>query len=442
MDKPVIEIKRFYGAGPKGQNSRRNCMEKLKNKMILAEGAYYDLNDRVTQLNNNVCIAGASGSGKTRSIVEPNLLQAIGSYIITDPKGNLINRHAAYLKRKGYAVRKLNFSDPGDQTSCGYNFFHYIHSEQDCLKIAHMIIYASDTAEKRADPFWDAAAELFLVAVISYLYLHAAEKERTIQNMLSLIQGCEPDEYEETYQSATDVLFENIGRNNPDDFSYRCYSRFRQAACKTLKSIIITLNAHLAVFDTKECRRLLQKDTVRLEDIGEHKTALFVVVSDTDRSMDMMANLFLTQAIHELCRMADSHENSRLPIDVRFILDDFATNVRIADFPRMISSIRSRGISAMITIQSESQLSSAYGEDGRTILGTCDTCVYLGGNDIETAQHVARRVDQPITNILNMPVGTCWIFRRGQQPVNARIIQLDRFLEKLQIKPMENDNKA
>ena len=406
-------------------------MENTDNSMILAKEQFFDLDCYKTQRNNNVLVVGTSGSGKTRSIVTPNILQAVGRYLIVDPKGNLYGQYGEYLKERGYRVRKLNFADPGDLKSCSYNFFHYINGEQDIIKIAHMLVYAgSDTGSiHRIDPFWDASAEILLTALIGYLYSYASRDTMNLQHVLKLLQACEIPEYSDDYKNPLDYMFEEVGKKDPDDFSYRMYQRFRQAAGRTLKGILITLSSKLAIFDTKEIRKLLDRDTVHINEAGERKTAVFVIVSDTDRSMDMIANVFFTQAINELCRIADSKPNHRLPVDVRFILDDFATNVRIGEFPRMIASIRSRGISVMLFIQAEAQLMQAYGEDGRTVIGNCDTYVYLGGNDVDTATSVARRANVPLSHILYMPVGTNWIFRRGQLPVKSENFELEPFLE-------------
>ena len=197
-----------------------------------------------------------------------------------------------------------------------------------------------------------------------------------------------------------------------------------------MRSILITLNSHLGKFDFAELNDMLKYDDIDITSIGQRKRALFVIVSDTDRSLDGMANVFFSQAMNELCRYADERcEDSRLPVPVRFIMDDFATNCKITGFPSMISNIRSRGISAMMMIQAESQLESSYQKDADTIIANCDTYVYLGGNDIDTAQKVAIRCDLPYRKILNMPVGSNWIFRRGHEPVNGKNFPLDKYFE-------------
>ena len=219
-----------------------------------------------------------------------------------------------------------------------------------------------------------------------------------------------------------------------DSYAVSQYKKFRVAAGKTLKSILISLNARIGQFDTPEIRELTKYDTIRISGIGMKPTAVFVVVSDTDRSLDGLANLFFTQAMNELCWQADKRcKGNTLPVPVRFILDDFATNCKIAEFPRMIASIRSRGISTMLMIQSEAQLEEGYNKDARTIIGNCDTYVYLGGNDVDTAEAVARRCDVPLKKILNMPVETNWIFRRGQEPVNSKNYNIEHILKEKNI---------
>ena len=217
------------------------------------------------------------------------------------------------------------------------------------------------------------------------------------------------------------MLFKDLEKRaekvNERSFAVKQYKKFRIAAGKTLMSILITLNAKLGYYDTAEINEMTSTDDINIAGIGQKKTALFVVVSDTDRSLDGLANIFYGQAMNELCRYADMEcENQKLPVPARFILDDFATNVCIHDFPKMISSIRSRGISAMIIIQAESQLNALYKEDANTIICGCDTLVYLGGNDVDTAKSISERCNQPLSKVLNMPINKEWIFRRGEMP--------------------------
>lgn len=399
-----------------------------KNTMILAENEFYSLDCYETQLNNNVLVVGTSGAGKTRSIVTPNILQATGSYIVSDPKGSLYKKYKSHLEKQGYKVKKLDFTEPAE--SSHYNFFKYIRSTQDIVKVAHMLVY-QDNGSFHSDPFWDQAAQLLVQAVIAYLKEGWKENDQNLRRLCQLVENAHADGDLEVSKSVLDRLFVDHAKSHSDSYAVKTYNRFRVAADRTLRSILITVNSKLALYDTPEISKMMEFDDIDIPSIGKEKTALFVVVSDTDRSMDGLANIFFTQAMNELCNYADKEcEDNTLPVSVRFILDDFATNCKIAEFPRMIASIRSRGISTMLMIQAESQLTEGFGHDGRTIIGNCDTYVYLGGNDVETAKAVAERCDVPVRKILNMPVGTNWIFRRGQNPKFCNNFDLDEMLKR------------
>ena len=402
----------------------------MKDKMILAKDRYYSMDCYETQLNNNVLVVGAAGTGKTRSIVSPNILQATGSYVISDPKGNLHAKYGKYLEDRGYVVKKLDFTNP--TKSAGYNFFRYIRDESDIVKIAHMLIYQKNSMYNTRDPFWDEAGTLLLQAVMAYLWEARPKHEQTLRSMLKLVNACDVVEENASVKTALDRIMEEWGRGYKDSFAVQQYRKFRVAASRTLMSIMITVNARVGRFDTPEMDKLLSKDTIDIASIGKKKTALFVVVSDTDRSMDGLVNLFFTQAMNELCRYADEKcTNNCLPVPVRFIMDDFATNCTIEDFPRMIASFRSRGISTMLMIQAESQLKQRFGYDDRTIIGNCDTYVYMGGNDVDTAQQVALRCNMPLNRILEMPIGMNWIFRRGESPVFSQNFVLEDYTKEL-----------
>lgn len=396
-----------------------------RNDMILAQDRYYSLNCYETRVNNNVLVVGTSGSGKTRSIVTPNILQATGSYVISDPKGNLYSKYRNYLRNRGYVVKKLDFTNP--KRSAHYNFFNYIRSNMDIVKLAHMLIYQRKN-NSHADPFWDEAGQLLLQSLIAYLKEACNEEDRTLHSINRLLNAFQASGDAELAETTLDRMIMGYEKEHPDSYAIETYKKFRIAADKTLRSILITTNARVGLWDTPEITEMTSSDDIEIENIGRRKTAIFVVVSDTDRSMDGLVNIFLTQTMNELCRVADREcKNNCLPVPVRFILDDFATNCKIEEFPRMIASIRSRGISTMLMIQAESQLTENYGYDGKTIIGNCDTYVYLGGNDIETAKAVAERCDMPVKKILNMPVGMNWIFRRGQSPVNGINFDPDTF---------------
>lgn len=423
------------------ENSTKNNQRTVPviDSMILGKDRYYSLDCYKTRLNNNVLVVGTSGAGKTRSIVIPNLLQATGSYIISDPKGSLYKEYGDYLRDKGYEVRVLDFTCP--EKSSHYNPFSYIRNSNDVLKTAHMIVKSSSTERGRTlEPFWEDAAELLAQSLISLMMEIYPEEERTLAAMNQLIGMFYVGENYSEAKNKLDLIMDVREKNDRNSQAAKQYRKFRIAAGKTLKSIVITINSKLGMFDTPELNKMTAYDDINVASIGRKPTALFVIVSDTDRSMDVIANMFFTQAMNELCRVADKEcSDYRLPIPVRFILDDFATNVKIEEFPRMIASIRSRGISTMLMIQAESQLENCYDKDSKTIIGNCDTYVYMGGNDVETAKAVSERCDIPVKKILNMPVGTEWIFRRGEAPYFGENFDMEPFKQEMMRGGFESD---
>ncbi len=390
----------------------------MKGKLILGEGQSYSLDCYETQLNNNVLVVGGSGSGKTTGVVIPNIKQACGSYIITDPKGNLHRKLGGFLKSKGYNVLKLDLSEPSGDT--GYNFIDYIETEQDVIKVAHILI---SSAGKRAwdgrnDYFYNTGELMIGSAIAMIKWLESLKPElRCINKLLTYCHT--------SLLNQNDPVGDCEGADMWSSLSDRLCVNLRGLSDETATNISSTIASVLGKLNTQgvEDMMLTNKNKLDIRDIGRRKTALFVTVSDTDRSMDVLVNIFFTQAMNILCRFADTEcKDESLPVPVRFVMDDFATNCTIEDFPRMISSIRSRNISAMIMIQAESQLEDRFGKDAFTIISNCDSYMYLGGNDLETAKKIAERADIPFKKILYMPVGTNWLFRRGQQPVNGRNI--------------------
>ncbi len=402
-----------------------------RNNLIIADGQYYSRDCFETQLNNNVLVVGAAGAGKTRSVVSPNILQAFGSYVITDPKGQLHKKYGEYLKSRGYIVKVLDLVNP--EKSDKYNPLAYIKGPKDIIKLSHMIMDCSNLVEfSRKDPFWEESAEVLLSALLGFLWKRSRPDENVMQSIFKLINACDVCESDADAKTALDRIFDEVEKRDKNDFGVAQYKKFRIGAAKTLRSVLISLNSRLGRYDYPEFHRMTCADEMNLGSIGSKKTAVFVIISDRDRSMDGFANIFYSQAMDELCRVADEKcKHGRLPIPVQFILDDFATNCKITDFPRIISSIRSRGISTMLMLQCEAQLQQCYGQDGRTIIANSDTYIYMGGNDLETAGAIATRCDVPIGKILYMPVGTNWIFRRGQQPVNGKNFELEPFEEKM-----------
>lgn len=383
-------------------------------KLHIAQGCEYSLNDYSTRLNNNVVVVGGSGTGKTRTIVTRNVLDAVGSYIIFDPKGTLYKKCGKHLKNKGHNIVLLDFANPG--RGGHYNPLDVVRTPRDVMKISDILVDEAASVGTRADPFWDKITRTYINALMGYL-LETDSLPRTIKSVLKLMHEGERGG-EDDKDSPLNKRFGKLREENPESWAVSQFDNANTSPYKTYDTIRTTLAAKFCTLDSPELEEMMKRSDIDFRSIALEKTAVFATVSDTDRSMDMLVNLFITQAMQELCGFADNEcEDGRLPVPVRFILDDFATNCRITDFPRIISTIRARSISTMIMLQSEAQLAQYYGIDYKTIISNCDTYVYLGGNDVETANSISRRCNKPMTQILNMPVGSCWVFRRGSAPV-------------------------
>lgn len=408
---------------------------------ILPNGELFDLDSVKTRLNNNMAILGASGAGKTRSVVIPNLLAACGSYIVADPKGNLHKKYGDYLKNSGYKVIHLDFIHP--DKSDKYNPLNYIRTTDDAMKLASQIVslgYGGKSSTN--DPFWEKASELLVSSMIGYFMEGGKDIDRSIHGIAELLAKIDPTVYEESNSCEIDEIFESHSHNyyfrkGEESWAYAQYKKFKSTAPRTFGCVIITLQSMIGSFDSLGMREMTSGEAhLDLKAIGKENTVVFLSISDTDRSKDTIANIFYSQAMNELCSYADEEcEDSRLPVPVRFILDDFGTNCRIHGFENMISNIRSRGISAVLILQSESQLEKGYGESSHTILDNCDTIAYMGGNDVETARMIAERSNQPLHKILDMPLSTNWVFRRGSAPKYSKTADLSEYHVMLSLYP-------
>jgi len=412
-----------------------------ENTMILGENQYYSRNCYETQLNNNVVVVGTSGAGKTRSIVKPNLLQASGSYVVSDPKGNLAKEFGPYLQSKGYRVLCMDLIHP--ENSLRYDPLFYCRTTKDIQKLAHTLVYEMNQSKNSGtkggsyDPFWDESSVILLSAVIAYLKEKELynEEESSLISLLEVIRKANRDEKGVSIargRSKLDAMMKEhkdiMDAMKIESWAYGRYCEYNTAPDKTQATINICALAKLSTIDSLETRKMLSGNDIDFASIGQTPTAVFVQVSDTDRSLDVLANLFYSQLMNELCMYADDKcENSCLPVPVQFILDDFATNARIDNFENIISNIRSRGISAMIMVQSEAQLKAGYGRNAQTIIDNCNTYVYMGGSDPHQAQEIALRANKSANTILNMPLFTSWIFRRGQEPILCRNFDLEWF---------------
>lgn len=350
--------------------------------------------------NKNILVIGGSGSGKTRFFCKPSLLQAHSSYVCTDPKGTLLPEIGTFLERKKYRIKCLNLIN--FRKSMKYNPLAYIRSEKDILKLVNaLIMNTKGEGEKSSEDFWVKAERLYYSALIGYIWYEATEEEKNFITLLDLINASEAREDDETYQSPVDLLFSQLEEREPDHFAVKQYRKFKMAAGKTLKSILISCGARLAPFDIKELRDLMAYDELELDTLGDSKTALFVILSDTDSTFNFVAALMYSQLFNLLCDKADDFYGGRLPVHVRLILDEFANIGQIPNFDKLIATIRSREISASIILQSQSQLKTIYKDAADTIVGNCDSTLFLGGKEKSTLKEISELLGKETIDLYN-----------------------------------------
>ena len=345
--------------------------------------------------NKNVMVIGGSGSGKTRFFVKPNLMQMHSSYVVTDPKGQILVECGMLLKRNGYRIKVLNTID--FQKSMHYNPFAYIRSEKDILKLVNAIIMnTKGEGEKAGEDFWIKAERLYYSALIGYIWYEAPMQEKNFTTLLEMIDASEAREEDETFKNEVDEMFEELEAKDPDHFAVRQYKKYKLAAGKTAKSILISCGARLAPFDIRELRELMSYDEMELDTLGDRKTALFVIISDTDDTFNFVVAILYTQLFNLLCDKADNEYGGRLPIHVRCLLDEFPNIGQIPRFERLIATIRSREISACVVLQAQSQLRAIYKDHAETINGNCDSLLFLGGKEKST---LGKRIGQTIGTV-------------------------------------------
>ena len=338
--------------------------------------------------NKNVLVIGGSGSGKTRFFVKPNLMQMHSSYVVTDPKGTILTECGTMLKRNGYHIRVLNTIN--FKRSMHYNPFAYIHSEKDILKLVNaIIINTKGEGEKAGEDFWIKAERLYYSALIGYIWYEAPEREQNFTTLIEMIDASEAREDDESFKNPVDELFDELEAKSPEHFAVRQYKKYKLAAGKTAKSILISCGARLAPFDIQELRELMSYDEMDLDTLGDEKSALFVIISDTDDTFNFVVAILYTQLFNLLCDKADDVYGGRLPIHVRCLLDEFPNIGQIPRFERLIATIRSREISACIVLQAQSQLKALYKEHAETIVGNCDSLLFLGGKERTTLKEIS-----------------------------------------------------
>ena len=350
--------------------------------------------------NKNILVIGCSGSGKTRFFVKPNLMQMHSSYVVTDPKGTVLVECGKMLKRGKYKIKVLNTINFAK--SMHYNPFAYLRSEKDILKLVNTIIVnTKGEGQQSGEDFWIKAEKLYYTALIAYIWYEAPEEEQNFAMLIDLIDASEAREDDENFKNAVDLLFEELEAENPNHFAVRQYKKYKLAAGKTAKSILISCGARLAPFDIKELRDLMEYDELELDTLGEQKTALFVIISDTDATFNFVVSIMYSQLFNLLCDKADDVYNGRLPVHVRCLLDEFSNIGQIPQFEKLIATIRSREISASIILQSKSQLKAIYKDNADTIEGNCDTTLFLGGKEKTTLKEMAEILGKETIDLYN-----------------------------------------
>ena len=364
---------------------------KFENNMLLTATERLTMNTRpknpANARNLNFCGIGSSGSGKTRFWLTPQLLQAHSSYVVVDPKGGVLGQVGAFLQKRGYKIKVFNSID--FSKSMHYNPLAYIKTEADILKFVNAFISNTKGEGKEGDPFWTKAETLLYCALLGYIIFEGAEEDRNMNTLVDMISGMEVKEDDEDFLNAVDYMFKGLEQRKPNCFAVKQYKKYKLSSGKTAKSILISCGARLAPFDIKELRDLMAYDEMELDTIGDKKTALFLIMSDTDSTFNFVIAILQSQLTNLLCDKADDVYGGRLPVHVRFILDEFANIGQIPQFDKLIATIRSREISASIILQSQSQLKAIYRDNADTIVGNCDTMLFLGGKEKTTLKEIS-----------------------------------------------------
>ena len=349
--------------------------------------------------NKNVLVVGGSGSGKTRGYCKPNLMQMHSSYVVTDPKGTILVECGKMLQDNGYRIKVFNSIN--FRKSMHYNPLAYVHSEKDILKLVNVLITNTKGEGKAGDEFWTKAETLLYTALISYICTRGPENERNFGTLVSMINAMEVHEEDEDYKNKVDEMFDELEQIAPQHFAVRQYRKFKLAAGKTLKSILISCAARLAPFDIQEIRDIISEDELELDTIGDTPTAVFFIISDTDDSMNFLVSMAYTQMFNLLCEKADDKYNGRLPVHVRCLIDECANIGQIPKLEKLMATIRSREISASLILQTQSQLKALYKDNCETIIGNCDAVLFLGGKERTTLKDLTETLGKETIDIAN-----------------------------------------
>ena len=349
--------------------------------------------------NKNVLVVGGSGSGKTRFWLKPNLLQCHSSYVVTDPKGTIVLECGQAMLKNGYKVKVLNTIN--FKKSMHYNPFSYVHSEKDILKLVTTLMTNTKGEGSGGDPFWEKSERLLLTALIAYLHYEAPVEEQNFATLLEMLNTMQVLEDDEEYQNPVDLLFEELAKKKPNSFAGRQYKLYKLAAGKTAKSILISCGARLAPFDIQELRDLTMYDELALDTLGDKKTALFLIMSDTDSTFNFLISMVYTQLFNLLCDKADDMYGGKLPIHVRCLIDECANIGQIPNLEKLVATIRSREISACLVLQARSQLKAIYKDNADTIVGNMDSQIFLGGSEPTTLKDLSEMLGKETIDAFN-----------------------------------------
>ena len=349
--------------------------------------------------NKNVLVVGGSGSGKTRFWLKPNLLQCHSSYVVTDPKGTIVLECGQAMLKNGYKVKILNTIN--FKKSMHYNPFSYVHSEKDILKLVTTLMTNTKGEGSGGDPFWEKSERLLLTALIAYLHYEAPVEEQNFATLLEMLNTMQVLEDDEEYQNPVDLLFEDLGKKKPNSFAVRQYKFYKLAAGKTAKSILISCGARLAPFDIQELRDLTMYDELQLDTLGDKKTALFLIMSDTDSTFNFLISMVYTQLFNLLCDKADDVYGGKLPVHVRCLIDECANIGQIPNLEKLVATIRSREISACLVLQARSQLKAIYKDNADTIIGNMDSQIFLGGSEPGTLKDLSEMLGKETIDAFN-----------------------------------------
>ena len=375
----------------------------FKNNIILSQTERMTMNGRPklpkNARNKNVLVVGGSGSGKTRFFIKPNMLQLHSSYVLTDPKGTVINEIGNVFVRENYRIKIFNTIN--FKKSMHYNPFAYIHSEKDILKLVTTLIANTKGEGKGGDDFWLKAETLLYQALIGYIHYEAPEEEQNFSTLLEMINSMEVREDDEEFKNAVDMLFDELEERSPDHFAVRQYKKYKLAAGKTAKSILVSCGARLAPFDIAELREITKYDELELDTLGDKKTALFLIMSDTDATFNFLISMVYTQLFNLLCEKADDVYGGRLPVHVRCLVDEAANIGQIPNLEKLMATIRSREISAALVLQAKSQLKAIYKDNADTIIGNCDSQIFLGGSEQTTLKDLNATLGKETIDMYN-----------------------------------------